>query len=53
MEHKITRIALIGGDGGNGFTDGGINWECECGSTGTCPRPIAAWTLARHLAGDD
>jgi hypothetical protein len=42
MTHKITRIALIAPDG--------IDWECECGVTGRCPRPIAAMILAEHLA---
>jgi hypothetical protein len=43
--HKITAITLIDPDG--------IDWECECGITGRCPRPVAAWALARHLAGDN
>ena len=41
MTHKITLVTLILPDG--------IDWECECGTTGRCPRPIAAYILAAHL----
>lgn len=41
-EHKITRITLTAPDG--------IDWACECGTSGRCPRPVAAQVLAEHLA---
>jgi hypothetical protein len=39
--HKITLVTLIPPDG--------IDWACQCGTTGRCPRPIAAYILAAHL----
>lgn len=42
MTHKITRITLVPPDG--------VDWECECGTTGRCPQPVAARLLAEHLA---
>src|SRR5882724_9062267 len=42
MPHAITSITLIEPDG--------IDWACACGTTGRCPRPVAAHVLAEHLA---
>ena len=39
--HKITALALIPGDR--------IEWRCECGDGGRCPRPVAAGRLAEHM----
>lgn len=43
MRHAITRIELTDPDG---FT-----WECQCGTTGEAPKPIAALVLREHLEG--
>ena len=29
-----------------------LSWQCACGAWGTCPRPVAAEVLARHLAAN-
>jgi hypothetical protein len=43
MEHKITKVVLV--------EPNGIDWACECGGFGRCPRPVAAQVLADHVAG--
>lgn len=40
--HAITRAVLI--------EPRGIEWGCACGTSGRCPRPVAAQVLADHLA---
>lgn len=45
-QHAIRKIELLREDGADG-----MNWECACGSTGTCPNLRAPEVLATHLAG--
>jgi hypothetical protein len=42
--HAINRIDVI--------PPSGINWYCQCGNHGTCPRPIALYVLVTHLNQD-
>jgi hypothetical protein len=49
VAHAITAITLTGEN--TLVTEGGIEWECACGATGKCPRPIAGHVLASHLDG--